>query len=125
MTAAQRPPEPPLGAVCNGWLHPARAGFEALVGRGPVLVAVATCFEGVAPARFQASPHVTLRFGHHLRPPIRDLSWDDRGIVGTMVFGDEPFTCRVPWLAVVAMQPDFGADSAPSNEARNNLKLVP
>lgn len=125
MTAARLPPSdaPP---VTTGWVSPARAGFEALVTKGPVMVAVATCFVGVAPARFQASPHVMLRFGHQLSPPIHDFSWNDSGIVGTLSFGDEIFTCRIPWVALVGIRADGPETPEPEVKVRgSHLKLVP
>ncbi len=118
--SAQRtgPPAP------SAWVNPVRAGFEALLAQGPVMLAVSSAFDGVAPdAQRVAGPHVCLRFGRGLSPAIPDMAWDDVQLVGTLAFGGAPFTCRIPWAAVVAIKLDGAA--APTSPARPKLGLVP
>jgi stringent starvation protein B len=80
-----------------------RRTLEALLARGPVLVHVDARRADVAvPPRFSADPSLVLRFGYNLQPAIRDLSVDDTGISGTLMFAGQPFLCVLPWSAVYA-----------------------
>lgn len=124
MSAAQKPPEPPPGA---DWSHPTYLAFSYLVRQGSVLLAVSSAFPGVAPEAVRAAgPSACLRFGLNLSPRITDFAWNHAELVGTLSFGGKPFTCRVPWAAVVAMKLD-GAPSVPSAKPPRggHLRLVP
>lgn len=94
--------------VVEGAAAPARpskrAVADALLGRGPILVHIDARRPGVAvPARFAGEAKLVLRFGYGLNPPIPDLTVDDDGISGTLVFGGVPFGCVLPWSAVFAL----------------------
>lgn len=81
-----------------------RAVADALLARGPILVHVDARRPGVAvPPRFAGETKLVLRFGYGLNPPIPDLTVDDAGIAGTLVFGGTPFGCVLPWAAVFAL----------------------
>jgi hypothetical protein len=124
VSAERLPPDPPAVDYAE-WHFPARVGFEHLVQQGPVLVAASSMFPGVAPdfVRVQG-PSVVLRFGFGLVPAISDLSWDDTSLVGTLAFAGQPFTCRVPWCAVLAVKLE-GRASVPVHPSRaTHLKLV-
>lgn len=81
-----------------------RAVADALLARGPILVHADARRPGVAvPARFVGETKLVLRFGYGLNPPIPDLTVDDDGISGTLVFGGVPFGCILPWSAIFAL----------------------
>jgi stringent starvation protein B len=81
-----------------------RAVADALLARGPILVHADARRPGVAvPARFVNETKLVLRFGYGLNPPIPDLTVDDVGIAGTLVFGGVPFGCVLPWSAIFAL----------------------
>jgi len=81
-----------------------RAVADALLARGPILVHSDTRKPGVAvPGRFVGETKLVLRFGYGLNPPIPDLTVDDDGISGTLVFGGVPFGCVLPWTAIFAL----------------------
>jgi hypothetical protein len=126
MTAALRPPEePPVG---QNWSVPARIGFESLINQGPVMVAVNASFPDVAPDHVRAfGPAVVLRFGYGLTPTIHDLAWNDVQLTGTLMFGGQPFTCQVPWSAILAIKLDgVQMPTKPACRPRGgHLKLVP
>lgn len=80
-----------------------RATLETLLGRGPVLVHVdARRPEVAVPPRFRSDASLVLRFGYGLTPPIADLTVDETGIGGTLVFSGQPFRVLLPWTAVYA-----------------------
>lgn len=81
-----------------------RAVVEALLDKGPVLVHLDARRDAVAvPDRFRREAKLVLRFGYGLSPPIPDLTVDDVGIGGTLVFGGVPFRCVLPWSAIFAV----------------------
>lgn len=81
-----------------------RAVTEALLDKGPVLVHLDARRDTVAvPDRFRREAKLVLRFGYGLSPPIPDLTVDDVGIGGTLVFGGVPFRCVLPWRAIFAV----------------------
>lgn len=47
-----------------------------------------------------------LDFGLNLPQPINDLRITDDGILATLSFSGSPFSCYVPWIAVLAFRPD-------------------
>ena len=88
-----------------------RLTLERLLGYGPCLVAVdcdARCV--VVPQQFHGNPSLTpFRIGYGLVPEIHDLTIDDTGIAGTLVFSGRPFHCTFPWQAVHAINVEMGA----------------
>ena len=81
-----------------------RAVAEALLDKGPVLVHLDARREAVSvPERFRREAKLVLRFGYGLSPPILDLTVDEVGIGGTLVFGGVPFRCVLPWSAIFAV----------------------
>ena len=81
-----------------------RAVAEALLDKGPVLVHLDARRDTVAvPDRFRREAKLVLRFGYGLSPPIPDLTVDEIGIGGTLVFGGVPFRCVLPWSAIFAV----------------------
>ena len=110
LTAAERDAlvAAPLPELANESASPARPGkravADALLARGPILVHADARRPGVAvPARFVGETKLVLRFGYGLNPPIPDLTVDDDGISGTLVFGGVPFGCILPWSAIFAL----------------------
>ncbi len=110
LTAAERDAlvAAPLPELAIESASPARPGkravADALLARGPILVHADARRPGVAvPARFVGETKLVLRFGYGLNPPIPDLTVDDDGISGTLVFGGVPFGCVLPWSAVFAL----------------------
>jgi stringent starvation protein B len=95
--------EPPAAAAVPA--RPSkRAVADALLAKGPILVHTDARRPGVAvPARFVNETKLVLRFGYGLNPPIPDLTVDDDGIAGTLVFGGMPFGCVLPWSAIFAL----------------------
>lgn len=90
------------------------------------MLAVSSAFDGVAPLDVRsAGPHLCLRFGRGLTPAIADMAWDDAQLVGTLVFGGVPFTCRIPWAAVVVIKLDGATAPTHAPPARPKLSLVP
>jgi stringent starvation protein B len=80
-----------------------RRTLESLLARGAVLVHVdARRSEVAVPPRFRSDASLVLRFGYGLQPPIEDLTVDDEGIGGTLVFSGNPFRVLLPWTAVYA-----------------------
>ena len=56
----------------------------------------------VLPADLMAtSKPVALNIGLKMDIPVPDLSVDDAGIVCTLSFGGEPFTCELPWSGLM------------------------
>lgn len=81
-----------------------RAVAEALLAKGPILVHADARRAGVSvPPRFANETKLVLRFGYGLTPPIPDLTVDDAGVSGTLVFGGVPFSCILPWTAIFAL----------------------
>lgn len=86
------------------WSAHKRKLVEELMGQGPILVHVDARVEGVSvPDQFRSQPRLVLRFGYQLSPPIVDLHVGDDAIRGTLTFGGQPFTCKVPWHALYAV----------------------
>lgn len=95
--------EPPAAPPVPGRASK-RAVAEALLAKGPILVHIDARRPGVSvPPRFTTETKLVLRFGFGLSPPIPDLTVDDTGIAGTLVFRGEPFTCVLPWTAIFAL----------------------
>lgn len=97
-TLAEAPPPPAAERPKK------RVVADALLAKGPILVHLDARREGVAvPSRFTREAKLVLRFGYGLTPPIPDLTVDDDGITGTLVFGGVPFRCHLPWTAIFAL----------------------
>ena len=80
-----------------------RLTVEGMMGRGPVMLRIDARRDDVlVPDRFRKDASLMLRFGFGLVPPIAGLELDDYCISGTLKFGDELYTCGVPWTAVYA-----------------------
>ncbi len=95
---AEAPPAPPAERPKK------RVVADALLAKGPILVHLDARRERVAvPERFTKDAKLVLRFGYGLTPPIPDLTVDDDGITGTLVFGGVPFRCHLPWTAIFAL----------------------
>jgi hypothetical protein len=62
----------------------------------------------ILPAHLKNSPHVVLQIGHDLPIPIPDLRLDECGVVATLSFRREAFTCAWPWTAVFAVVDEDG-----------------
>jgi stringent starvation protein B len=86
-----------------------RAVADKLLSEGPILAHADARRPGVSvPARFAGEAKLVLRFGYGLSPPIPDLTVDEQGIAGTLVFGGVPFLCVLPWTAIFALVVDGG-----------------
>jgi stringent starvation protein B len=121
-----------------------RLCLERMLQDGAVLVHLRVGEPGVdvpAPFLIQENPHLTLRVGFNLTPPIPDLELRPDALVGTLLFAGRPHRCVVPWSAVFALSmegsdrgmlwhqdapPDIIADQAePEEPTRPKLSLVP
>jgi stringent starvation protein B len=84
---------------------PAKQGYVAqTMEEGPVLVHIDARRPAVSvPAHLCTDAALVLRFGYGLSPAIVDLSVDDDGIAGTLMFGGVPHHCVLPWPAIYAV----------------------
>lgn len=82
---------------------------EDLLRRGDIFVWLNPRTKGVkVPPWLRKESHLVLQFGRDMFIPIPDLRCSAEDISGTLSFGRQPFTCKVPWSAVFAV---IGNDS--------------
>lgn len=78
------------------------------LGRGSIRLHVDATAIGVQlPSYLQQDEHVVLEVGYDGPAPVKDLVLSRGGASGTLRFGGRPHFCRIPWGAVMAMQPGW------------------
>lgn len=74
---------------------------EHLLTRGAVLIHCdgRSCF---LPGPLDERPHVILKWGWGLKPPIYDMQVGTDALTGALTFGRQMFRCVIPWSAIFA-----------------------
>ncbi|MBI5482736.1 MAG: hypothetical protein HY906_28030 [Deltaproteobacteria bacterium] len=106
-------PLPPLdeevAASLSAPLPEKRSVVDAMLKDGPVLLHLDARRAGVkVPPDLAQDPALVLRIGHHLTPPIPDLTVDDDGVRATLTFRGVPHGCVVPFSALFAVTNEAG-----------------
>lgn len=98
--------------------HPAHAAVVAAWARGPFKLAVIRLAPGATVPSVcseQGMPRAVtvLQLGPGLTPPITDVSMNATMLRCTVSVNGTPFTCGIPWDAVLGIEFDVGPDDAP------------
>jgi hypothetical protein len=62
----------------------------------------------LVPASLTKQPRLVLQVGRALPVPIPDLDIGTEGITATLSFKRQPFTCKIPWIAVFGLVGEDG-----------------